>query len=232
MDEHGVGQAVAGPGHEHDASANHRTAVGKRRRARTEARILEAAVYVFAEKGPDAPVIEDFIKAAGIARGTFYNYFKSTPELLQATSSWLCDAVAETIEVEVRRIKDPVVRHCTGMRLWAHKAKTDPAWSAFVTRVWFKGGFAGYAPLRDIRLGMKKGGFHCLTAELGFDISMGTMRQAMQRQITAPHQKPFGDSVVRVIMQGLGVEPAKIDEMLSRPLPRVQWPSRGMSKKS
>lgn len=211
---------------ERDPGVDHRTIVGKRRRARTEARILEAALRIFAEKGPDAPVIDDFIRAAGIARGTFYNYFKSTPELLQATSNWLSDEIAETIEGEVRRMKDPVLRHFTGMRLWARKAETDPDWCAFVARVWFKGGFVAYAPLRDIRSGMKAGGFQCPSAEMGFDLSMGTMRQAMLRHMVEPQPRPVWDSVVRVIMMGLGVEPARIDEMFARPLPEVPWTRR------
>ena len=58
--------------------SDHRTRVGRQRRARTQARILEAAFEVFARKGPDAPVIDDFIQAAGVARGTFYNHFRTT----------------------------------------------------------------------------------------------------------------------------------------------------------
>jgi AcrR family transcriptional regulator len=227
MDETDGAREGTGNGEgEGDAAVNHRTIVGKRRRARTEARILEAALRIFAEKGPDAPVIDDFIKAAGIARGTFYNYFKSTPELLQATSNWLSDEIAETIEGEVRRMKDPVLKHFTGMLLWARKAESDPDWCAFVARIWFKGGFVAYAPLRDIRSGMRAGGFHCPSAEMGFDLSMGTMRQAMLRHMEEPQPKRFWDHVVRAIMMGLGVEIGRIDEMFSRPLPQVPWTRR------
>ena len=44
-------------------------------------RIIEAALRVFAEKGPDVAVIDDFIHAAGVARGTFYNHFRTTEDL-------------------------------------------------------------------------------------------------------------------------------------------------------
>ena len=50
------------------AAVDHRTRVGRERRARTQARILETALGVFAVKGPSTPVIDDFIKAAGVAR--------------------------------------------------------------------------------------------------------------------------------------------------------------------
>ena len=44
---------------------DHRTRVGRERSARTETRILEAALGVFADMGPDAPKIDDFVRAAG-----------------------------------------------------------------------------------------------------------------------------------------------------------------------
>ena len=76
---------------------DHRTRVGEERSARTETRILEAALRVFAERGPDAPVIDEFVQAAGISRGTFYNYFDSVEALLRATSEWTTREVVEAI---------------------------------------------------------------------------------------------------------------------------------------
>lgn len=207
---------------------NHRTVVGRRRRARTEAKILEAALAVFAEKGPDAPVIDDFVRAAGIARGTFYNYFRSPGELLQATSDWLTDDIIESIETEVGRIRDPVRRHATGLRLWMRKAESDRAWCAFVARVWFRGGFAAFAPLRDIRMGIKKGAFHCPSADVGFDLALGTLRQAMIRLAEEPDLKNYGDNVARVILQGLGLQPAVIDEVMAHPLPDMRRPAKAV----
>jgi AcrR family transcriptional regulator len=84
-----------------EEDTDHRTRVGRERRERTQARIIEAALRVFAEKGPDAPIIDDFIKAAGVARGTFYNYYQSTEELLEATAKWLQDDLIVSIEAEI-----------------------------------------------------------------------------------------------------------------------------------
>ncbi|MBI5920187.1 MAG: TetR/AcrR family transcriptional regulator [Betaproteobacteria bacterium] len=208
---------------------NHRTIVGRNRRAKTVAKIIEAALQVFAEKGRDAPVIDDFIKAAGIARGTFYNYFKSTSELLQATSTWLTDDLVESIEREIQSIPDPVIRHGMGCRLWMRKAESDPPWCGFVASIWFRGGFALKAPLRDIRLGIKSGGFSCANANVGYDLAMGTMHQGMIRLIdypNMPHRKSYGDKIVQIILQGLGASPAKIEEAMKYPLPDMRRPTR------
>lgn len=55
------------------------------RRALTEERrkqILDAATQVFAAKGFDRATIADIARAAGVAEGSIYNYFKSKADLL------------------------------------------------------------------------------------------------------------------------------------------------------
>lgn len=63
---------------------DHRTGVGLERRARMRQRLIEAAPPVFAEMGPEVAQIDDVIRLAGVSRGAFYNYFRSTNELLRA----------------------------------------------------------------------------------------------------------------------------------------------------
>lgn len=203
---------------------NHRTIVGRNRRNKTEARIIEAALHVFAKRGADAPVIDDFIKAAGIARGTFYNYFSNTDELLFATSTWLTDDMTRSIENEIKLIKDPVVRHGVGLRLWMRKARLDTAWCGFVSTVWFQGGFASEAPLRDIRLGIKAKKMSCPSAECGWDMTLGTMRQAMIRLLKEPKlaKTDYADQIIDIILQGLGVSTQLRQQILAYQLPEVR----------
>ena len=46
--------------------------------------ILDTAEKLFAEKGFDKATVNDILEAAGIAKGTFYHYFKSKEEALNA----------------------------------------------------------------------------------------------------------------------------------------------------
>lgn len=214
-----------------ETAINHRTIVGQNRRNKTRAKIIEAALHVFAEKGPDAPVIDDFIKASGIARGTFYNYFNNTAELLLATSDSLADDVADAIEGEISQVKDPVIRHGVGIRMWMRKAKSDPAWCRFVANVWFQQGFAVEGPLRDIRLGMKSGEFSCPSAECGWDMTLGTLRQAMIRLLKEPKltKNDYADQIVDIILQGLGASPKKRQEIFSYELPQIRRRTKTIS---
>ena len=57
------------------------------------AQILTAARGVFADRGYYNASISHIVKAAGVARGTFYNYFDSKRSIFQAILDELMDAI-------------------------------------------------------------------------------------------------------------------------------------------
>ena len=71
---------------------DHRVRVGAERREKTRLKLLESALLVFTEKGLDNVVIDGFIAAAGVSRGTFYNHFRTTNELLLALATGMSAA--------------------------------------------------------------------------------------------------------------------------------------------
>ena len=46
--------------------------------------IIDTASHIFAQKGYDKTSVNDILNAIGIAKGTFYHYFKSKEEVLDA----------------------------------------------------------------------------------------------------------------------------------------------------
>ncbi len=198
--------------------ADHRTRVGEERRARTRLRILEAALRVFSEKGPDAPVIDDFIKAADVAHGTFYNYFRTTDELLAATSKWLEDALMHAIEAEIAELTDPVERLATGLRLWLHGSRDDLVLCAFVVRNHFRGPLVEQTLGTDLKNGKRSGQFTVPSLEVARDLVVGTAREAQARMMMGPLPRRYPDDVARMILRGLRVDERTIDRVLAIPL--------------
>ena len=98
------------------ASEDHRVRVGAQRRGKTRLRLLQSALVVFAEKGIDATVIDDVIAAAGVSRGTFYNHFSTTSELLLALATAMSDEVLAVVDPVVLSLGDPVVRFSASVR--------------------------------------------------------------------------------------------------------------------
>ena len=202
---------------------DHRIRVGRARSARTEARILAAGLRVFAEKGPDAPVVDDFVRAAGIARGTFYNHFQSVQQLLEATSVWTIDAAVQAIDRALHDVRGgPGLRFGTGIRLFLTSAEANPIWCRFVARVWKLGALE--APRRDLRDGLKKGEFRVASAEVAMDVVLGGIREALFRLGNERPPRGYRDRVLEVCLQALGAEPALIAQVLAQELPPLAQP--------
>lgn len=65
----------------------------------TKKDIKEAAKKLFAEKGVDSISINDIVSEAGIAKGTFYNYYKSKNELIDDVFTEISEKIIADIPV-------------------------------------------------------------------------------------------------------------------------------------
>ncbi|CAH1211704.1 hypothetical protein PAECIP111893_03460 [Paenibacillus plantiphilus] len=65
----------------------------------TRTRIKEAALSLFAEQSYESTTIEQIAKLAGVAKGTFFNYFMSKDELI-------CDLQGLFVINEIIKLKD------------------------------------------------------------------------------------------------------------------------------
>lgn len=70
------------------------------------AEILAAAQKVFASKGYDATRMEEIAKAARLAKGTLYRYFRSKDAVYTATVEEALDKLAEVTDLHVRQAPD------------------------------------------------------------------------------------------------------------------------------
>ena len=209
---------------------DHRTRVGRERSARTETRLLEAALRVFADMGPDAPKIDDFVQAAGISRGTFYNHFESVEELLAATSEWTTREVIEAIETALEGIEGPALRFGVGLRLFFAKAQADPVWCRFVARVWKLGGLD--LPARDLEQGLRLGMFRAPGGQAAHDLLFGGLREALLRMGNERTPAAYGAQMTEMCLQALGTDARRIAAVMSHELPRLpSEASRGDPRK-
>lgn len=207
--------------------SDHRTRVGQRRRAQTRSQIVTAALGVFAAKGPDAPVIDDFIQAAGVARGTFYNHFASTEELLDAASRMLEDNVMRWTLAAIGDIDDPALRFATGVRLWLRWSQADKVGCGFVVGSRFRGPLVEKQLAADLKAGLDAGKFRCASVQVARDLSVGTILEAMRRLMTSRVPKNYTDDVARMILQGVGVDKRTADKLMAAPLPPIRLPVWG-----
>lgn len=81
---------------------------GPRRRATTRARLLAAAVDVFAEKGLHGATVDDLVAAAGYTRGAFYSNFASKEELFYALFEAESEQMVALVREEVEASSGPL----------------------------------------------------------------------------------------------------------------------------
>ena len=79
----------------------------ERRRQETHARIFEAAMRLFAERGFANTPVEEITEAAEVAKGTFFNYFPTKESILEA----LAERQLSVVKAAEERAKDaPAIR--------------------------------------------------------------------------------------------------------------------------
>lgn len=204
---------------------DHRTRVGAQRREKTRLRLLQCALMVFAKKGPDGAWIEDFIAAAEVSRGTFYNYFRTTSELLGAVTGQLSDEVISVVEPIVQQIEDPAARLGAGTRLYLEMARRYPQWGAFNTRVGARTASRGKLLdeylMRDIRQGMASGRFDIPDAAVAHDIVLGSIFLGMETLLTEPTHEHHAEHLVAAFLKGMGVPASEAATIAFMPLAQM-----------
>ncbi len=85
-----------------------------RQRLETRQRLYETALQEFRNRGFDAVQVEDIVRAAGVARGTFYLHFQNKEDLLRAFRGSVEEQIRERLEgLPHPRSPRDLVRHVT-----------------------------------------------------------------------------------------------------------------------
>ena len=202
---------------------HYRTAIGQAQKVKTRAWIIQCALPVFAEHGPDIPVIDDFAKAAGISRGTFYNYFRTTRELLDATLDVMSDDVIASIIPAIAGESNPVKRFATGARMYYRKATLEPTYAAILGSISGVGTLTVRQARADLQEAIDAHLVKVTDIELAEAVAFGVMVFALKtsRALTGGQDRAL--EVVRIMLSALGVSSSLIDEALQNPLPALDF---------
>jgi len=202
---------------------NHRTRVGAARREKTRLKILISALYVFAEKGPDNVVAEDFIARAEVSRGTFYNYFNTTNELLLALAGTMSDEVLQVVDPLVLTYNNPVERFSVGTRLYMAMAIRYPLWGAFLRRVGTqlatRGQLIETYLTRDLTLASKEGMLNVHSVTVAHDIVLGSIFYGIDSMLTKKQLMEHPQHIIWHVLLGLGITRRDAKRIAFMPLP-------------
>lgn len=141
-----------------------------RRRARTEARLVDAAAEVFGRKGVAATTIADITETADVGLGTFYNYFDSKEAIEAAVTTKLADLLVGHLRRATNPYEDPAERLAVIVHELFGWYGAQVVWGPFLLRI----GVGDEALVRDfgglllqlVGDGVESGRFSATHAEL------------------------------------------------------------------
>ena len=202
---------------------DHRVRVGAQRREKTRLRLLEKALLVFNEKGPDLVVAEDFIAIAGVSRGTFYNHFRTTGDLMLALAGAMSDEVLQVVDPIVLQFDNPVERFAVGTRLYMQMALRYPLWGGFLRRVGTqlatRGQLIETYLTRDLTLAHQQKLLSTQSVPVAHDIVLGSIFYGIDTMLSQPHLHQHPENILRHVLVGLGVQPEEALRIAFMPLP-------------
>jgi len=185
-----------------------RAEIGRERRAKTRAQLVEAARFLFTSRSIASITVEDVTRQARLAKGTFYSHFRRLDDLWAAVAAELVDAFADVADAS-RRSVDPVAAIAVGCAAFVSEAQRDPAWGALIARgAWAFPTVAAAARERlktNLRLAQAQGRLACFSTEVGCNLVFGIVLQAM-RSASESRLSP-GDvlNLIQGILHALGV---------------------------
>src|SRR6185312_7000887 len=109
-----------------------RAEIGREKRARTRAQIVEAGATLLAERPLEALTVDAVVDAAGIAKGTFYYHFQSMEELAAAAGEKLGESFDELLAPARLSLRDPIAR--LSFTQFLERAIADPVWARLVVQ--------------------------------------------------------------------------------------------------
>jgi AcrR family transcriptional regulator len=194
----------------------------RQKSARTRARLMDAAVEVFARRGIDAASVNEIAQAADVANGTFYNHFKHKDEIVGVVAFRIAGDVVRRIDQAMLDLEDPAERTSFATRQFVEIATATPEWGWALVRA------VAYLPkLRrqvaafaraDIERGVREGVFKVEVDDLLVDLFSAMVVAAVLLRLQGEAEPDAGARVAEHQLRMLGVPPARARRVASRPL--------------
>lgn len=185
-----------------------RAALAEQRRAQTRERLLVAAEAVIAEKGLNGGSIEEFARAAGVSRGTFYNYFPTTTDLISALNRRVARHMGRLLADIARRPADPATRLAAGLHTMLAAYRIDPI------RGWVALQLASSTAPRQrayedafvalFAEGVRRRQFHDVDRIAAMTLCFGTLRM-VQRDVVAGDRPAPTEDLIAMLLTAYGV---------------------------
>ena len=203
---------------------DHRVRVGRERRERMRSHLLRSVLQVYPTKDARGfAVIDDVIKHANVARGTFYKYFDTLDQAVAELAQQLADEMTTSILSVYDVLEDLVLRTATGFQMFLIRSLLEPEWAAFIVHI----GLLSDDNLLttkirdDIMLGVDYGDYAVPSVDIASDVLMGAKIEGIRRIIKSDESCDYVRRMAAMVLCSFGVTPTKADKSVKRAFDRL-----------
>jgi len=214
---------------------------GSLRRERMRLILVEAATQLFAEKGVDATTIDEIVVRAGVAKGTFYNYFIDRSAIAVAVAARIRHELNAAVGEINEGIADPAERVIRGVRLFMALAVYDAVHARMLARL-YEGsaqveGASNNHLKSDLAEGLASGRLKVPSLDVALHAVVGIATIAMRHILVGgvvdeiARGEGYAREISQVLLQALGLSAPDIAAILDKPfsLDGVQLIGHGRS---
>ena len=188
--------------------------------ARTKARLMDAAVNVFARDGFEAASVNEIARTAKLANGTFYVYFKDKDEIAEVVATRIAADITHQLDAAMIGMTDAVERTSCATRRFIDLASSEPQWGMAMCRA-----FTAFRDLResvsqylraDLELGARQGVFTVEIDDFLIRAFAGTVVTGLFSRLSGEAGPEAGSKLAELQLRMLGVAPAVAKEVAWR----------------
>jgi AcrR family transcriptional regulator len=196
---------------------------GHKKRERTRRGLMDAALRLVARKEVGEITLLEVAAEAEVSNGTIYNYFRTRDEVFEAVGIAMAADFSDAISVLNADVLCGAQRLSIGVRMFVCRAAADHQWANALLRIIhfdqaMRSRLAAHV-LGDLRDGLRAGTLayeeEGVALDLVLSCTTGAMRSIVEGRAVVEHDV----RVAAMILQALGVTPAKARKIAAKPLP-------------
>jgi AcrR family transcriptional regulator len=197
-----------------------RAEIGQEKRARTRAQLIAAAHSLFSMRSLAAVTVDDVVREAGVAKGTFYTHFDDMHALAAAVADDLIASIDELIQPQRTATADPLLRIALGCNAFIEKAVEDRIWASLVARMARSDptvGETARSRLReDLQQVLERASRPGVSVDVALEAAVGIVLQVVaaigQGRLSADHREP----AVEAVLGAIGVAKREAEATLAK----------------
>jgi AcrR family transcriptional regulator len=197
-----------------------RAEIGQEKRARTRGQLLAAARTLFAARSWASVTIDDLVREAGVAKGTFYVHFDDMHALTVAVADDLISEFDELIQAVRISVSNPLLRIVLGCNAFIEAALDDPAWGSLVARMarsYHSVGETARTRLReDLAEALKEASPPELSLNLALEVVVGVVLQTLAAIGEGRLTRSDRSGAVAAVLGAVGVGRARAASVLAQ----------------